>query len=179
MADWSIIVPGVVTPAVVAGFAFCQAAVARRQADLAEVRAVVDDAAQALTDLRHSVTPYRRRWERGEPPIDELRKAVDIARASVRYTNARIVVRVGRRSPLAVAHREARDAYDQLDDFLRAVVERGSQLPSELEQVSTLVIEAVDALERFLDAATTAVGTNLSLAPSPLYPALPLSRGDQ
>jgi len=158
MADinaWSIIVPGVVTPAVVAGFAFSQQRTQRRQAARDELRVVLDDAAAALSEAEWLLIALHESWKREELPDAEDTEDIQAVPRPVRRALDRLIIRVGDDTPVARAYNAAYLAqllaFRELTDGLKT---QASFSPVATERLHA----AQDANEAFLRVAKELVG---------------------
>lgn len=110
MADvnaWSIIIPGVVTPAVVAGFAYFQQRAARKQAAADELRAVIDDAARRLAVVDPLLRRYNSAWRIGGTLEDEMYERTAVAVSDVEHVADRLIIRLGDDAMLVHAYNAA------------------------------------------------------------------------
>jgi hypothetical protein len=110
MADvnaWSIVVPGVVTPTVVAVFAFSQQRAQRKRDTVAELRVVVDDAARALAEVYAVTALLDEHWQDATKPSPEVTAAAWAALSTLRCSSDRLAIRLGPDSPVAQAHQDA------------------------------------------------------------------------
>jgi hypothetical protein len=107
MADvnaWSIIVPGVITPAVVAAFAFSQQRAERRQNAVEELRVVIDEAARRVAEADLALRRYRNCWRTGSEISADVYERAANAVNEIEHAIDRLVVRVGERAELAATY---------------------------------------------------------------------------
>jgi len=178
MADinaWSIIVPGVVTPTVVALFAFSQQRAQRRQAATDELRVVVDAAAESLSTAAEALLDLTILWHRGRTLT--LRDVVPTRQAlhELRFATDRLTIRVGASAHVAETHqRAAAAAWDYWNVVTHAMTAHEAFDRVRFNRVNDAL---KDRRSEFLEAARALVGHDLAGLPSPLYPALPLPAG--
>jgi hypothetical protein len=153
---WSIIVPGVVTPFVVAGFAFFQQHVARRAATTEELRSVVDAAAAAYASAHWLADRVARGWRDGasedEAPFAEASAAlrdVDIALYRLR-------IRVGFDADVASAYFNAEQALSEYLVNLKAAI--ADRRPFDEDQAEDWFGNVAFTRVNFVDAAKAAIG---------------------
>lgn len=160
MADASvlaIVVPGVVTPAVVAGFAYFQQRSARLQAAADELRATIDDAAKQLGDGQARLSRLNRAWRRSEP-IEDVRADMLDALRDVRIASDRLVIRLRREHRVAESYRAVAIALQDASLFhFNTSVSRSAR-----ERASGMIQDIKDGRDAFLAAAQKVVGHDLS-----------------
>jgi hypothetical protein len=178
MADvnaWSIIVPGVVTPTVVALFAFSQQRAQRQQAATDELRLVVDAAAEALSTATQALLDLTILWQRGRRLTIRETGPTTQALRELRFATDRLVIRVGASARVAETHQRATSA---AWDYWRLVTQAMAAREEFDRDGFNRVNDALkDRRLEFLEAARALVGYHLARLPSPLYPALPLPPG--
>lgn len=154
----SIIVPGVVTPIVVAAFAHFQERSRRRQAAVDELRVVVDQAARSLTEVGNALVVAMTARSQSADYADEYFTVIR-GLGEVAHARDRMMIRVGRKHPAA------RTYDDAVGTFLKWAKVLGrpafdASAARELQQASK------DERIAFLDAATGLIGHDLLGRPS-------------
>ena len=178
MADlnaWSIIVPGVVTPCVVAGFAFVQQRFSSRSEGAKELREVLDDAVEALTEFERASESFVDAWRAQGTPIVKDQDRFNDATHLVRYQAQRLSIRIGRDQRVSRSYRAAGEAGNGYFDFLWDNV----WTPCPWDEASSDEARKVisDARIAFTEEAHLLAGLLADLKPSPLWSSLPLPAG--
>lgn len=163
VSAWSIIVPGVVTPAVVAAFAFSQQRAQRRQAAIDELRVVVDDCAVLIAETITAMEAAHIDLAAAQALHDSGRfNAVDDAfrkqREQLRLTHTRLRVR-GAPKRLAFLHAQVILLFDAVHNYTTGRMRTGDYAdPEAYERLTDKLRLARDAFE---DEAADLVGHDL------------------
>lgn len=145
----------------------------RRQGDLEERRALLDDCAQALTDYISATGSVMSRYAFADPKIPEaldldfymetLDKNI-VAKVHAYALNRRLLIRLGRGREVVVAYSEALALLDKsTTEIATRIAERTGGKPDRRDEVipfmDKLQASWDSAQDRFLDAATNLVGS--------------------
>jgi hypothetical protein len=145
----------------------------RRQKDLDERRVLLDDCAHALTEYIAATSAMMSRYAFADPKVAEARdlnfymESIDkniAAKLHAHALNRRLLIRLGRQSDVVIAYGEALKLLDKsTTEIGTRITERTAGKPDRRDEVIPFMgkfDEAWDgARDRFLDAATTLVGS--------------------
>ncbi len=163
---WSIIVPGVVAPTVVAVYARWQQAAIRRQEEHRELRRVLDDAVKALHDADLFMQPLRAAWRRGEVPTDEKAREAAMAARATAHVLDRLVMRLGRDDPLTRACRDAVMATAAYRTYIEEGRRSGAPYPVPDDRLQSLRGASMKGIADFIETVLDDVGLS-HLRPDP------------
>lgn len=173
---WAVIVPSVVTPSVVAGYALFQERFKTRQADRSELRIVLDDCAQELATCISYCAQTFNSWTGGTSSSsagsEQLYEDAGGAIFGLRVKTARIALRIGTDAATTTAFVEVATELVGLWEWLH---DYWSDVPAPDEEEFLERAKEVARLQRrYLVEAQALVGLKSPGPPSPLWPSLPL-----
>jgi hypothetical protein len=127
----SIIVPSIVTPAVVAWFARSQERAMRRRDAADELRSVIDDAARRLAVVDPLLRRYNNAWRFGSTPEGEMYERTAIAVSDVEHVADRLIIRLGDDAMIVHAYNAALNTIFRYYSRLQTGVREGQPYPTD------------------------------------------------
>jgi hypothetical protein len=168
---WVIVIPAVattiITPSVVAMYAFLQHRAQRRQAAADELRIVIDGAAVSLSEALVQCGNLDLLWRSRSLPDAEALRASTAALAEARRARDRLTIRLGEHAALTKAFATADDAVAQVANYLRLGAVSGEELTATKDtELGEILDQAHYRRAGFLRKARTIVGHDLARAGS-------------